>query len=264
MPFYTFRQNNSGGSFIGTECHIIEADNATQANHKAYQYDIYFDGCASGRDCSCCGDRWYEVYDEGDEQPKYYGIVLDTVDLDELIERDPKAIKDSFWFTPTTIEIHYADGRNETLVVTREGIEKAKELMRKVTDSCYGFTVRFDGTNSWVGSVHKCYVSDFDATKWYAKDGNNSVTRRNNKDGWANADNKYSPGLMSYTTTDRQEAVRVRGHIKTIVDRAQEAAAVAITTEVNALKADPPEGIDEKALKAMEKYLIKKVESKLP
>ena len=64
MPFFTFNQNNSGGYFdVDTRrgidyVVIIEADNATQANEKAQQIGIYFDGVGYGRDCGCCGDRW--------------------------------------------------------------------------------------------------------------------------------------------------------------------------------------------------------------
>lgn len=73
MPFYTFNQNNSGGHFDDddTVCEtvIIEADNADEANEKALELGMYFNGCFSGRDCACCGDRWYETY-EGDGNPE--------------------------------------------------------------------------------------------------------------------------------------------------------------------------------------------------
>lgn len=67
--FYHFHQNNSGGSFkINDDVAInviIEATSAAQANGRAQEIGIYFDGCDSGEDCSCCGDRWYRV-DDGD------------------------------------------------------------------------------------------------------------------------------------------------------------------------------------------------------
>ena len=44
---------------------IIEADSANEANIKAEEIGIYFNGCSIGMDCSCCGDRWCSV-DEGD------------------------------------------------------------------------------------------------------------------------------------------------------------------------------------------------------
>lgn len=71
MAFYTFSQNNSGGSFdidhasgIG-EAVIVEANTADEANTKAEAIGLYFDGVDEGMDCGCCGDRWHRA-DESD------------------------------------------------------------------------------------------------------------------------------------------------------------------------------------------------------
>lgn len=81
--FYEFMQNNSGGSFDFDESagitHIVvvEAESADQANSKAEEVGLYWDGCSTGQDCSCCGDRWYEASsDEGDKIPSSYGEPL--------------------------------------------------------------------------------------------------------------------------------------------------------------------------------------------
>lgn len=78
--FYTFRQNNSGGSFdIDGEVSlyvIIEAKNADEADRLAQERaSIYFNGCDEGLDCPCCGDRWSMQYDDNDgtESPEIYG-----------------------------------------------------------------------------------------------------------------------------------------------------------------------------------------------
>lgn len=77
--FFHFNQNNSGGFFEDNEAVcadvIIEADSPSDANRRAEDVGIYFNGCAGGRDCECCGDRWYEQwYDEGGtENPTIYG-----------------------------------------------------------------------------------------------------------------------------------------------------------------------------------------------
>jgi hypothetical protein len=72
--FYTYRQNNSGGYFVGPTTVIVEADNADEANQIAEANDLYFDGCSTGDDCSCCGDRWHRQYsDDGTLQPEIYG-----------------------------------------------------------------------------------------------------------------------------------------------------------------------------------------------
>lgn len=78
--WWTFSQNNSGGFFdhdpgkgIGNHV-IIEADNSDHANNRAKGIGIYFDGCDSGIDCGCCGDRWYRVSKwDGEPSPMVYG-----------------------------------------------------------------------------------------------------------------------------------------------------------------------------------------------
>ena len=73
--FYTFHQNNTGGSWAGPAHYvIIEADSAREANDIAVDHGLYFNGCALGHDCSCCGDRWYEVDEhDADKTPLIYG-----------------------------------------------------------------------------------------------------------------------------------------------------------------------------------------------
>jgi hypothetical protein len=77
--YFHFSQNNSGGSFHINDsvAHhvIIEARDANDANRRALDVGIYFDGCAEGIDCSCCGDRWYEQWhsEKGDPEPLIYG-----------------------------------------------------------------------------------------------------------------------------------------------------------------------------------------------
>lgn len=74
--FFLYTQNNSGGSFSFKQDKIshyviIEADSAKEAEEKALALGIYFDGCSTGQDCECCGDRWYRVPDES-ETPMIY------------------------------------------------------------------------------------------------------------------------------------------------------------------------------------------------
>lgn len=73
--FYHYPQNNSGGSFTGKYHHIIiEANSAEQADALAESgTEIYFDGCQTGSDCDCCGDRWSRAWSSGgDETPQIY------------------------------------------------------------------------------------------------------------------------------------------------------------------------------------------------
>lgn len=65
MPYYRFHQNNSGGGFdhdpkagIGYDVYV-EARCPAEANQRAEDIGLYFDGCDKNIDCECCGgDRW--------------------------------------------------------------------------------------------------------------------------------------------------------------------------------------------------------------
>lgn len=102
--FFTYNQNNSGGSFSFedwkvTQYVIIEADNYQEANSLAEEIGLYFDG--SG-DCPCCGNRWHELYsdDFGDEEPMIYGKPVDL--------RQPLVD----WMNGKPfVFVHYKDGR---------------------------------------------------------------------------------------------------------------------------------------------------------
>lgn len=89
--FFLFSQNNSGGYFVETDelCHrlFIEADSEQDAIDKAEDLGCYWNGVAKGKDCPCCGDRWYgcdevkiSIYrTNGCEVSVYDGIYGDTV-----------------------------------------------------------------------------------------------------------------------------------------------------------------------------------------
>ena len=82
MSYFHFQQNNSGGYYDGPKHIWVEARDAEHANERALFLDtgVYFNGCESDRDCSCCGDRWSEAYGEGTEVPHYYDTpVVDGV-----------------------------------------------------------------------------------------------------------------------------------------------------------------------------------------
>jgi hypothetical protein len=85
--FFTFYQNNSGGSFTTSdidgicEVVIIEASNADHANERAEKIGLYFNGVAYGMDCGCCGDRWYPASeDEGKIAPLIYGTPIEQAE----------------------------------------------------------------------------------------------------------------------------------------------------------------------------------------
>ena len=74
MKFYTYNQNNSGGAFTDPAKYvIIEADSPEEADERAEEHDLYFNGVDAGIDCKCCGDRWLHTWDDGTDKPEVYG-----------------------------------------------------------------------------------------------------------------------------------------------------------------------------------------------
>ncbi len=112
--FYHYSQNNTGGSFrIDNDvAHhvIIEANSAKEADAKAQDIGIYFDGCSMGMDCDCCGDRWYEQWgDNGKDTPLIHGD-------------DPKMYQDHFSAPGDPVcHIYYANGIKSTICQPASG-----------------------------------------------------------------------------------------------------------------------------------------------
>jgi hypothetical protein len=106
MQFFHFNQNNTGGvwQFDDAVTHhvVIEADSSEDADKRAEAIGIYFDGCESGMDCRCCGDRWYRTYGDGDDEPMVYG--------EPAAEYEPG--KMSWWrMDGAEVYVYYKDGR---------------------------------------------------------------------------------------------------------------------------------------------------------
>lgn len=101
--FFFYRQNNSGGSFTSpAKFVIVEAKDADDANRRAEEKGLYFDG---SMDCSCCGNRWSEAYgDEGTDMPEIYSTPAKEFTVDSDYFKDDAVI-------------FYADGREEKWVI---------------------------------------------------------------------------------------------------------------------------------------------------
>jgi hypothetical protein len=97
LKWFTFRQNNSGGSFAVddqvAEVVCIQARNASEAIRKAEEV------CGpSGEDwCGCCGERWsYWISDEdGTDGPTLYGEPIHAA---------------SGWCVGDGVRLHHFDG----------------------------------------------------------------------------------------------------------------------------------------------------------
>jgi hypothetical protein len=105
MNFYQWRQNNTGGSFITdgdlSRFVVIEAEDYAQAEEKALNLGIYYNGVDSERDCACCGDRWYE------------GDLVELEDSD-TIEDYLQRNEDEYSWRDTMTILHLADGSKKT------------------------------------------------------------------------------------------------------------------------------------------------------
>lgn len=133
--FFTYRQNNSGGSYDVSDRHghyvIIEADDSEDANHFAKKKaDIYFDGVHRGRDCSCCGDRWSEPYDGGSKVP----VIYKSYDNNGPVEEDENQSfldylksyvgnKNNWFFSceEMVVDIYRLDKTHERFVIHQNG-----------------------------------------------------------------------------------------------------------------------------------------------
>lgn len=112
--FFHFSQNNSGGSFnydkrAGITHHvIIEAVDYNEANRLAEDIGLYFNGCNDGRDCRCCGDRWYSKGDNEKGSP--FPALYDSEDEKENITKPDYKFSYTWMNAGREACVHYLDG----------------------------------------------------------------------------------------------------------------------------------------------------------
>ena len=75
--FYLFRQNNSGGVFVGPVYVVVEAESADEAWTIAIRdTEVYMD---DGTDCECCGPRWLWFDDQWYLQRAPVGVIANEL-----------------------------------------------------------------------------------------------------------------------------------------------------------------------------------------
>lgn len=176
--FYTYNQNNSGGRFtvnksVGQYV-IIEADSPSQADDAAeVRAGIYFDGCDNGRDCNCCGDRWYRQYSEdGTKEPMIYDKTI------EEFKKDPGL---GLFRSEMVIHIYYQDGRHEKVAFDAgKAIDKkrAKERQeaKKLWGNYFSLSMGVRNKNPIRFYQHKNWEGEYTDT-FYDKSGNLSIEK---------------------------------------------------------------------------------------
>jgi len=126
--WYEFRQNNSGGSFQmdnDLTVHVlIQAASTGEANTKAQDIGIYFDGCSDGLDCDCCGDRWYEAGDAMESFTTYNWSDRFEPKKHANVREYAQAVADAVMWAedgkPSVI-LYYADDTVERFYSTKKG-----------------------------------------------------------------------------------------------------------------------------------------------
>lgn len=180
--FYNYSQNNSGGSFYGVTEYWIEADSPDEADDIAeMSTDIYFNGCDTGMDCSCCGDRWYrtESYAAA-EEPLYRDIPVDENLVENIAQKALDPTEDNSFLIPWWEQhlcVVYSDGTRFEVKITQKDIEDLNQRVRDSKNKLWCFKV-------WGISADKPLLGhqggrsmfrgeDVDADEYWSEDGNN-------------------------------------------------------------------------------------------
>lgn len=229
--WFEFSQNNSGGNFNGPETVYVEATSADHANDIAESHGIYFDGCDSGLDCSCCGDRWYRQWsDDGEDEPAH------SIDItaEELAD---KLASTGWGFMFRT---HYRwvplDGGVVDVKITPEIADKAETAERESRRSMYGFV--FGSHWSTPGSVIKITepqdadyspeAGEFNfapsgCVSWWDESGNRNIDVRNGEPGIVTT--KAFDNTMVYVSAEtKAELEPVRKQMQKVLTAARAAA----------------------------------------
>ncbi len=120
MQWFRYHQNNSGGRFTANEDVtynvFIQAPDANAANSKAQDVGIYFDGCANGWDCDCCGDRWSEAYSPMDSFT-YYSWKSKEINCADVESYAMATAQNDSWAKPgePAAILYYANGDKATI-----------------------------------------------------------------------------------------------------------------------------------------------------
>ena len=122
LKWFEYSQNNSGGSFHKDDdvsiTVLVQATSSAKADRDAVEKaGVYFNGCASGADCSCCGDRWHEAWDDaGMESFKTHhwvtGVGYETNTYNTIEEWAEAQAKIESWSKTgeSAVILYYADG----------------------------------------------------------------------------------------------------------------------------------------------------------
>jgi hypothetical protein len=136
--FHCFNQNNSGGRFRTDHARgishyvIVEGNSREDIIERAQDIGLYFDGCRTGRDCSCCGDRWYKPWEGTDltDTPMIYGEDVSSGVYNVTEEYGTAWITDG-----AEGYIHYANNVVQPVVYTKVPKDKKKTASKSLPNT---------------------------------------------------------------------------------------------------------------------------------
>lgn len=245
MSFFVYAQNNSGGSFrhdsrgISVNV-IIEAPDAHYADNRAESIGIYFDGCDSGADCDCCGDRWYAAYGPGEPVPTVGESEVQPGELFPAADDPRRGLLATKWMAEGTPEgyIHYLDGRVEPFW--------ADTAERQDLDGSFGYGVNFHP--NWAGpDVFMVTSNGYDVTGNKSSAGKASGNRWDTP--WAKpdkpvvrVDRSYGGNMLQawFPTEDEANAFAIRvTMVRSAITDAISAAVAAVAAD-DVIRGDTP------------------------
>ena len=99
---------------------FIEAESSDEAASIAEDLGCYWDGCDTGNDCPCCGDRWYRPWSSDGIDLEEMNTEWNGYEVNEWVENSSKdtAIEDfksryegMVWLVEPKIENKYGSNR---------------------------------------------------------------------------------------------------------------------------------------------------------
>ncbi len=97
MKWFVYRQNNSGGHWVGPKIIFVQAFDYSQANKIAEKNGAYFGDPLPGDCIECCGYRWVEadIDSSAEEVPEYWGTPPQSGDVVVYLKEPNDILKEN-------------------------------------------------------------------------------------------------------------------------------------------------------------------------
>ena len=220
--WFEYDQSNPGGSYLSDmpRTVLVEGKDADDADSRAEEVGVYFEGIDSGRDCSCCNDRWSRAYDDNEGRESAY---LEYWSRGGDENKSKKAHIDNeeemkAYFAKSFLMIYQGDsydiqvvpivGGPTTHSFDAEGIKaESEKKKRNAAEKLWGVQLYSNGT---VGSITRHFegTSYSGSPTWYDKTGNNDLYGKGK--GFNSADGGGFIGSATFGSKDKKETTAVQ------------------------------------------------------